>query len=209
MKTRDIKRMARQFISREVNNPVMFTSKGKIRKTLKANDETIYWNVEDCYNERLIASFYLGTLINPSGKYYLPFACSNVEKCPKCHGTGHTKKLYDCPYCTHGKRYIEDIRRSGYIMLMIDIIEGKYPIKSDVMGDFIDCIFCQGTGKHTHDCNYCGGMGSREAYEDDLFWEFLDDYASKHEGYIESGEGDPCDTFLCFVVKEASNDSQD
>jgi hypothetical protein len=88
-------------------------------------------------------SVYLGTLINPSGKYYLPFACSNVDDCPRCKGKG---------------------------------------------------------------CNYCGQLGSREAYEDEVFFEALNNYASKYGAWIESGEGDPCDTFLCWQENGLSDD---
>ena len=33
-----------------------------------------------------LKSVFIGTCFNimPSGKYYMPFACSNVEKCSKC-----------------------------------------------------------------------------------------------------------------------------
>lgn len=83
----------------------------------------------------LYKSVFLGTVfhIMPSGKYYTPFACSNVDVCGRCKGEG---------------------------------------------------------------CNYCGHLGSREAYEDSLMEEYLRYYACKGRAWVESGEGDPCDLFL-------------
>lgn len=35
-----------------------------------------------------------------------------------------------------------------------------------------------------------------EAYRDEVFMEVLEEIAHKHGGYIEAGEGDPCDLFF-------------
>lgn len=50
---------------------------------------------------QMIASCFIGTVfsLTPSGKYYLPFACSNVEDCSRCHGTGKTTNGEDCTWC--------------------------------------------------------------------------------------------------------------
>lgn len=97
-----------------------------------------------------VKSVYLGTVfgIFPSGKYYMPWACSNLELCPMCHGSEVVK---------------ED------------------------NGKLISCPFC-------------GGMGSREAYEDEIFRETLEEEAEKHGCRVESGEGDPCDILLIMDV---------
>ena len=86
--------------------------------------------------DNMMASEFLGTVfaLCPSGKYYTPWANSNVESCNRCKGKG---------------------------------------------------------------CDFCGHLGSREAFEDQLYYETLDDLAEKHGMYIMSGEGDPCDVFVC------------
>lgn len=78
---------------------------------------------------------FLGTvfMIMPSGKYYMPWACSNVEPCSRCRGDG---------------------------------------------------------------CDYCGGVGSREAYEDELMAEALEHYSDRRGLSVQGGDGDPCDIFL-------------
>ena len=54
--------------------------------------------------ENLIASYDIGSCLHlaPSGKYYLPFACSNVDPCPYCEGKGTIGSEFDpeeCPIC--------------------------------------------------------------------------------------------------------------
>lgn len=99
---------------------------------------------------QMIASCFIGTVfsLTPSGKYYLPFACSNVEDCSRCHGTGKT---------ANGK-----------------------------------------------DCTWCCGLGSREAYLDELWQEELDRQCDKVGIFSFSGDGDPCDLFvgMCASVPE-------
>lgn len=87
---------------------------------------------------------FVGSLINPSGKFYTPFAHSNVRSCPRC--------------------------------------KGAVPAMDS--------------------CTFCGGLGSREAYLDELFWEAIDAALERHDAWTESGEDDPCDTFFVTSAEE-------
>lgn len=80
-------------------------------------------------------STFMGTVmaLTPSGKYYTPYANSNVDLCPRCKGKG---------------------------------------------------------------CDFCGGLGSREAHEDECWWEAADDEAGKKGGWVTSGEGSATDIFF-------------
>ena len=60
-----------------------------------------------------VQSVFLGTVfdLTPSGKFYLPFACSNVKPCPRCKGTGkHSKYPQSCDFCqgTASREALED-----------------------------------------------------------------------------------------------------
>ncbi len=44
-------------------------------------------------------------------------------------------------------------------------------------------------------CEHCGGIGSREAFLDTLWWELVNGLYDTHGYTMESGEGDPCDIF--------------
>jgi hypothetical protein len=92
-------------------------------------------NLDDYKDEDGNVMVFVGTVfsLTPSGKYYLPFACSNVDLCPRCKGKG---------------------------------------------------------------CSYCGELGSKEAYEDEV-WQETFDMILNAQGYFScNGEGDPCDIFV-------------
>ncbi len=100
-----------------------------------------------------LKSVFIGTCFNimPSGKYYMPYACSNVEKCSKCDGKG-------------------EITNSNYA--------------------------------ETVECPVCHGLGSEEAYKDQVMQEALEDFADKYCAFVHSGEGDPCDMFVSIGVDD-------
>jgi|TARA_Y100000034_G_scaffold133551_1_gene199327 hypothetical protein len=138
---------------------------------------------------------YLGTCFSlmPSGKYYMPFACSNVEPCPVCEGNGSYGEM-TCKICRgEGERGIhpdDDISKFELIH------KGQ------------KCMGCDGTGKTTISCDYCESIGSREAYLDSIVQEKLETEAEEYGLFITSGEGDPCDIFAgeCRDIEEDDED---
>ena len=123
---------------------------------------------------------YLGTVFSvmPSGKYYLPFACSNVESCPVCKGETEYGEM-TCGICRgEGKR-------------------GIHPDDDVSTFDLVNvgqqCTSCNGTGKTGIPCDYCGSLGSREAHLDSLMQKKLEEEAGVYNLFITSGEGNPCD----------------
>ena len=124
MNKRDIRKLARETIATAIDD-------------LEALHE---WDIpehmmEDIFDDEPYVAMYFANLLHlcPSGKYYTPWASSNVDECPRCHWEG---------------------------------------------------------------CDFCGGLGSREAYEDQLFWEAMDEYAAKKKYWVQCGEGCPTDLFL-------------
>ncbi len=72
------------------------------------------------------------------------------------------------------------------------------------------CPRCKGTGRSKgNDCSWCGGIGSREAFLDQEWYEALDKVADEHGMYIESGEGDPCDLFAVVSVEADEEGDED
>ena len=68
-------------------------------------------------------------------------------------------------------------------------------------GNVEDCPRCHGSG-HTangKDCTWCSGLGSREAYLDDLWTQEVDRVSYRFGVFVFSGEGDPCDLFIGMV----------
>ena len=132
-------------------------------------------------------SVYLGSVMSltPSGKYYMPWACGNVEPCPVCGGSGNNKGIRSLVLglCKAARRAV------------------TRPYHCAKRGNLHEChwryLF------HWQGCETCGSLGSMEAYHDQLWREALEAEAEKHGGWIESGEGDPCDLFFSLVVQEA------
>jgi hypothetical protein len=152
MNTRDIERSARQVIKNAIKHSTRYESSD--------------------YEGNTLESVFLGTVfsLTPSGKFYTPFANSNVDTCKRCQGIGHTWKV---------ERTFTDY-------------EGN-------------------TREEYQTCPHCHGVGSREAYEDQVFNEELEAAAGRAGWYIESGEGDPCDIFMVRVIDspESEDDTEE
>src|SRR4051812_34962292 len=114
------------------------------------------WEESDGQLERMV---FLGTVfaLYPSGKYYTPFACSNVEPCPACNGTGTTpvrgkrrqlkkweSKIDRCRTMAHKRRMVgklERLQSQGWYRAYWWAYKRVRP----------------------SGCPQCGGLGSREA----------------------------------------------
>ena len=144
-------------------------------------------------------SLYLGTVfsLTPSGKYYMPWACSNLDPCHVCGGKGEIDNPYHLP-----KLYA---RANDLVQ---DIIEkwlhvGIYREWPKEIRDKVDWLrdVCDRT-KSDLTCPRCDGLGCAEARDDEVWMESLEEDLSDYGMYLESGEGDPCDLFVCMPVEE-------
>ena len=71
-----------------------------IREALDLED----WEEDDMNPGSEVRRVYLGSVfaLAPSGKYYMPWACGNLDSCPKCKGKGSLpspKGAVDCEEC--------------------------------------------------------------------------------------------------------------
>jgi len=150
--------------------------------------------------EEPIGQCFLGTVFNltPSGKYYMPFACSNVDLCPVCQGEGelpnkHYSKAFFEIFWKAKRKYTEK-QYQKYGKEWKDIPKEKRDFISDLVekgNNEISPINCPG----------CEGLGSREAMKDEIYREVLEEIAEKHGMFITNGEGDPCDILAGIVVE--------
>ena len=161
----------------------------------RSDIESQEWYDNDSGDEE--RQVYLGTVfaLMPSGKYYQPFACSNVELCPVCEGKA-----------TYGEMTCEICRGEGK--------RGIHPDDDISTFDLVQkgqkCTSCDGTGKTGIPCDYCESLGSREAHLDSLMQEKLEEEAGEHGLFITSGEGDACDIMAGEVREmELDTDQQD
>lgn len=132
-----------------------------------------------------IESAYLGTVMGmmPSGKYYQPFACGNVKPCQHCRGAGSLAN----PRASH-KQVIKYRRlRHRAWRNKQHTRAAHYAAKAEYYAD-------------TMLCPHCRGEGSVEVWRDAEFMRGMEDAAEKNDCWIESGDGDPCDMFVCRVI---------
>jgi hypothetical protein len=150
---------------------------------------------------------YLGTVFNwlPSGKYYLPFACSNVEPCPTCQGEG------DLPNPAR-----DDVQHAAAQLLshwLCAELIGAYGLFFEgrwepTLAMHLSWVRATATAALPEvQCDTCSGCGSQEAYHDDLWRERAESEAEAIGYDLVNGEGDPCDLFIVerFDPEEAEN----
>jgi len=199
----------------------------RVRELLDSED----WESDDALGGDQVRRLYLGTVfqLTPSGKYYMPFACSNVMGCATCHGTGkvfprslkrrtHKKMLarharvmrkFDALYGDAPATYAgsDSDTRPG----MPSLVKAWRPTNKRAAFAFIDRqpaayrLRYLGIGAQ---CLACGGNGSREAHLDEL-WREKAEKAFEDLGIsLEAGDGDPCDLFAC-EYRDAPDDDED
>lgn len=147
-----------------------------------------------------LKSVFIGTCFNimPSGKYYQPFACSNVEKCPKCKGKG---EIFNPN--ADSALHEENLKKEQFWFEELKKNEKMYCDLTDTEKKVIDDIRkCIKYYDKTIECPVCHGLGSEEAYKDQVMQEALEDYADKYGAFVHNSEGDSCDMFVSIVVDE-------
>lgn len=188
---------------------------------VKAALEEMPWEKDnDFAEEPLSRRIFIGTVfaLCPSGKYYTPWASSNVDPCPKCEGSGVLDRspwLWPrCQPCQgDGWRFIgelAELRQEEFDTALAFLKKNGWITFGDYFGQperFV-CRVCDGLGKVQPECSTCGGLGSEEAFLDQLWWEQAEALYDSHEFTVESGEGDPCD-ILAAQYKEEEPDEDD
>ena len=132
----------------------------------------------DCQTRQM----FLGTVFQllPSGKYYQPWACSNVEVCPNCFGTGSKPGNYPVR--------VQQRSKARYERLLRKAIRSGTPKKNYKKRQ-------AALNRYMQTCSVCNGIGSKEAYDDECWYEQAEKELNSIGCSLTSGEGDPCDMF--------------
>lgn len=152
---------------------------------------------------------YLGSVLSlaPSGKYYTPFANSNVDVCPQCGGSGVMKNRKANPEAYADAKKADSVLRTYAMEHYGGWAERRWP--DELVGQLDALVKTQNATKPELTCSRCGGMGSHEAYQDQEFYDALDQVAEEHGGWIESGEGDALDIFFGIAVEVPEEDAEE
>jgi hypothetical protein len=142
---------------------------------------------------------YLGRMIWPSGKFYTPWARSNVTPCPTCGGKGtHPTDMETCNIC-EGRKYrsVTDLmkRRNEPRDVVIHSLVNDFHTTVRPDGETFVCNACGGDGAFPAICPTCDGLGSEEAYHDELWREQCADLYDEYEFSVE------CDSTDVFAVQ--------
>jgi hypothetical protein len=115
-------------------------------------------------DENKYQSIYLGSVysVMPSGKYYMPFAHSNLDVCEKCNGSGKI----DNP----NKKTKSYNRAEKHIKQMIKKLSNGYWNMPEGYRNRLDLLRKRKAYYQPHiECPICGGCGFPEAYQDELW----------------------------------------
>ncbi len=149
---------------------------------------------EDNDDDMQVRRVFIGTVFDllPSGKYYQPFACSNVSLCPFCCGKGTIPG--------HSSARIRKRNKKRYErMLKLGVKLGReYAISHAKVRNAAH-------NKWQKTCSICGGLGSKEAYQDECWYEQAKKELESIDCFLESGEGDPCDLFVAECRENSDN----
>jgi hypothetical protein len=161
-----------------------------IRKELDVED----WQEDDYNPDMQTRRVFLGTVFSllPSGKYYTPWANSNVDECSCCHGSGTIPGHKSVRIWKRNQKRYENMCRLGVKL------GREYSIRH-----YKACNAARNRWRQT--CPVCQGLGSKEAYQDECWWKQAEKELNSIGCNLTSGECDPCDLFVeeyCDIPEE-------
>jgi len=160
-------------------------------------------NVAEDDDGQQIGQCFLGTCFHlaPSGKYYMPWVCSNVDACPRCKGKGTLPNPRKAT-----KRFDRLSRKINRIVKQMLNQYGCYPEWPKNTEALIQKLRAKAERfKPELECPLCHGAGSHEAYLDQEWFEALEACLDEHGMFFQTGEGDPCDYFAAMVMEKELN----
>lgn len=159
---------------------------------------------------------YLGDVfsLTPSGKMYTPFACSNVDACETCRGSGtiQPRRLKRRVEKRHATRQARTQRR---ILQRYGNRSGLYGRDDLTPHEARALAYIQAQPKlyrwtyfsHGATCTACAGLGSREAHLDELWNEAAEKGIESIPGVYMSW--DSGDAFACESREASSEDDSE
>ena len=154
---------------------------------------------EDIYEDddgNKLQTIYLGSILNltPSGKMYMPFACSNLNPCTKCNGEGVIRN-------EHGKRKKYENTRKKRTQLLRTYKKTQHNKNKEKK------LWKQeNQWKQMKTCPECDGLGSLEARLDQDWWEQLEIELDEINAWAHESNDDGCDILISREATEVDDD---
>jgi hypothetical protein len=152
---------------------------------VKAKDEAFKDREFDQEADSMIGRVYLGTIFNltPSGKFYMPFACSNVDPCPHCEGSGVIKNTEADNRITQVLTNAEHEIRMTTLKLYGAFWQNQWPAPITTLLATMSELLEENKPERT--CPHCDGLGSEEARWDELWHEALEEVCGENGGFVD------------------------
>lgn len=142
-----------------------------------------------------LQTIYLGSILNltPSGKFYTPWANSNLDYCPRCNGTGHIRNKRG-----RTKKYNSLRKQLKNLLNNMKRQEYGFPINWPTTTDKKFHKLADRVMKYqpTITCPDCNGIGSLEARLDQDWWDKLESELDTIGAWNHGSEGDGCDVMI-------------
>jgi len=158
------------------------------------------WEPDEPGRERRAVGLGSVMSLTPSGKYYMPFACGNLNPCPCCNGTGNVRPRVKRRTV---KKWAARNRRQRGLWLRRYGAAPNWPPRVRAASDRLNALVARGEPT----CGRCGGTGSHEAWDDEK-WNEAAEAALDAVGLgLETSEGDG--TYLLAVEYRDASDAED
>lgn len=159
---------------------------------VKTEMQHMPWERVDRFTES--RAVYLGSVfaLTPSGKYYQPFACSNLAPCPVCGGSGHVRGNVKARTARKWRNRNRR-QRQLWIRRYGPAHEGRWPMRIHEAVQHLNQLQVRLNAETF--CARCDSCGSAEAADDERWKEQAEEVLGQFGFRLEVGEGNPCDYY--------------
>lgn len=158
------------------------------------------WEPDEPGRERRAVGLGSVMSLTPSGKYYMPFAHSNLHPCPGCNGKGNVRPRVKRRV---RKKHWNRNRRVRGLWIKRYGPPQNWPAHIHAASNHLNALVARGD----NGCLRCGGSGSHEAYDDEKWYEAAEAALDAVGLCLQSSEGDG--TYMLAVEYRDTSEAED
>lgn len=138
--------------------------------------------------------------LTPSGKYYQPFACGNLNDCPVCQGSGDAPRTLKRRVL---RKWRNENRRRRKLWIKRFSSPRFWPRYVHAQSDALN----KKARRVDASCPRCGGLGCAEAHDDEIWQSMAEEALSAVGLSLEVSEGDS--TYYLAVEYQDEGDTEE